>query len=200
MKPYIQETISTTAGLATIVGLSIFQSPIILSAVAGIGIYVGCKLLLDEGSTKLSISYKTSDKIIQEAIDKALSSLQKIKDQTQFIQKKDVKQKVIEITNFGLKVIEVLSDEVNAVTVLGDVNKILNQFEILLKKYIDLINHTVVKYGKQDVAIENFEAILVEVDKSLQNLYKLGIKSDVASFEVEMKLIDQKIKSISELE
>jgi hypothetical protein len=195
MKQINAEVLSTMAGVSTLVGLGITGTPIALTSLAGIGVYLGFKMLLFTPNEKLTITYKTTDTNIQKSIDMALTSLEKINTTNQNVKNQVIKTRLNNIVQFGTKVIDVLSDEFNAVTILKDLTKLFDRFAIVITKYIELNSHEDIKYAKKDTALNNFEELLYSLEVSLEHFYKQGLKSDISSFEAEMQVISQKIKT-----
>lgn len=186
------EVISTVAGVGTIAGLAVLEFPIVLAGAAGVGIYFGLKLLTaSPGKIKLNFENLPGD--LQSKVQETEKLLESVQAKQKKVKQSEVKEKLQKLVDLGQKVVEVLSDDVNAATLLNDVNKLFKNLDVMLGKYLELASHDSINYGRQAQVLVDFEKLLTKIEKSLENYYKKGIRSDLQSFEVDMKLIETKI-------
>ncbi|MEI6729031.1 MAG: hypothetical protein WCK98_05300 [bacterium] len=194
-KNLITEIAATTLGLSTIAGFSVLGLPIWACGGAGIGIYAGIKLLASssqKGLTSLDMNKLPAD--ISKLVLETQTTLEKIETINSVIQNPSSKDKINQIIALGYKLLDVLSDEYNASTLLKDVKKLFTNFQTTIQKYSDLQKHTsVTSSDKQDTLFTDFDKLLDKIKTTLENYYRKGIRSDLQDFEVDMKVISSKI-------
>ena len=194
-KNVITEIAATTLGLSAIAGFSVLGLPIWACGGAGIGIYAGIKLLTSsnqKGITSLQMDKLPAD--ISKLILDTQVLLEKIETINKAIQNPSSKDKINQIIALGYKLLEVLSDEYNASTLLKDVKKLFTNFQTTIQKYCDLQKHiSVTTNDKQESLFTDFDMLLDKIKTTLENYYRKGIRSDLQDFEVDMKVISSKI-------
>lgn len=191
-----KEFLATTAGLISLGGLTALNFPILIGGLAGVGLYSGVKLLLSsEGGIKITTPIPEN---LQKTIQKITSSINTIRTQNKKIQESKISQAIDKICTLGEKVVEVLSDEPNSDTLINEVYKLFKNLEEMLDKYLNLSNHSV-DYKDLDSTLDDFHSVLKKIETALNQYYKKGIKSDLKSFETDIKIVDTKLESLNEL-
>jgi hypothetical protein len=187
------ELISTTMGVGALVGFSLMQAPLVVSGLAGVGIYLGVKLLNSNGQAKLELSLDSLTPDVVLMITETTEIIKTIENKAKKINDAKISDELNKIVSIGYKLMQVLSDEVNAATLLKEVRKMYQNLDQLLSKYIDLKTHDKLAQSRQEQLFDDFEKVLAKIYDSLVGYYNKGLKSDLQDFEVDLKVIESKI-------
>jgi hypothetical protein len=191
-KSHQNEILATFGGVGAIAGFAVLDFPLLLSGAAGLGIYLGVKLLTYK-SRGVKLNFENLPEELQGRVQETSDLLLGLQEKQKKVKQGEIKQRLQRILDLGQKVVEVLSDDVNASTLLRDVNKLFKNLDTMLEKYLELASHTTVSYDRQSQVLADFEKLLSKIEKSLENYYRKGIKSDLTGFEVDMKLMETKL-------
>jgi hypothetical protein len=193
-KSYQNEILATLGGVGAIAGFAALEFPLFLSGVAGLGIYLGVKLLTYRPQG-VKLNFENLPEELQGRVQETSDLLLGLQEKQKKVSQNEIKQRLQKILDLGQNVVQVLSDDVNASTLLRDVNKLFKNLDTMLEKYLELASHTTVSYDRQGQVLADFEKLLSKIEKSLENYYRKGIKSDLTSFEVDMKLMETKLEA-----
>ena len=134
-KEIIREGVSTSLGLGIFLVLGTSSIPIILSGVAGIGMYFGMRFLLTSDNPIKFLNLSTD---VVNNIEEITLILDLIKSKDKEIKDKSIANKLKEISDLGKQITNVLIKSDNPHPQLNEISKILNSVVLIINKYLFL--------------------------------------------------------------
>ena len=191
------DIISGLIGSGFIVGLTILEFPLIVSALAGAGIYAGSRLLLSQGQNGYKLN--SADNLstdIKNRITNIENLFNKIQKEARNLPKNQIEKNIDRVLELGAETVKVLSDEKDAYRLLSEVKRLFLSLDKLLLRYLEILEYKSAKTGTREKVDADFENLLAKMITSLEKYYELGIKSNLKDFELDMKVIETKMDGL----
>lgn len=183
MKNTTREAIATVAGLSTFAATAVIGTPILLSGLAGIGLYAGIRFIL----TTDSVLPPNYEKIHQDLTD----SLNSIVSESKGIKDKSIRTQVDQITTIVSEMLVRAAQSKSMLVSIADfLTTCLNSTRTILHKYNVLLDG---EYETEAVAeirakIDNLLAVVLQ---SLDKEYQQMLKGDIMDLDAEIKLLQK---------
>lgn len=191
-----RELIAATAGVGTLVGVSVMAPtfPFIITAVGAIGIYTGTRLLF----TSIDDRFINLPPAVQQDIQDILEQIDSIKSQQQKVLDNTMSAKLTEIVHLGNKIVGVLANNESAQKRIPEVEKIFRSVSDILSRYLKLESHSVIKAEIEETK-EKLLALLSSLSAALTEYYKKALAGDVLDLDVDMKVLKRILDSKTEI-